>query len=367
METAMAEKEVTPPEGYELGQKTLAEFEHLRITDTTPIPIPEPVLILSGETIAVECDIFTISGASKSGKSALAGMCIAASLTDSGTADDGILGLKMKPNPDGHAVIHADTEQARHKHQYNVRTILKRTGHQHCPPYFLSYNIRQLPLAEYAETTAAICEAAAREFSAIHSIWIDGGADYIAGVNDEATANEAIKFFEELAIEYNTAVFIIVHTNPGGDKERGHFGSQCQRKSGGILSVKSESNELGDSSYIEPKMLRYAGRADIPTHTFTFDKEKGYHVGLGIKTDVDTDAIKRKRSLNKAFELMEVIFGGQRSYSYPDALEELARKTFKSERTVKDIFKIMKLQKMILKGEDGNWRKNDKYIHNEQA
>ncbi len=363
----MAENEVKTEQGYELGQKTLTEFDHLRITDQTPIPTPEPILKLAGEIIAVECDIFTISGASKSGKSAFAGMCIAASLTNDGMIDDGILSLVMKPNTDGLAVIHFDTEQARHKHQYNVRNIIRRSGHKKCPANFLSYNIRQLPISEYAETTAAICEAAAREFGGIHSVWVDGGADYIAGVNDENTANEAVKFFEEIAMEYNAAVFIIVHTNPGGDKERGHFGSQCQRKSGGILSVKSEVNELGEQSYIEPKMLRYAGRADIGFHTFSFDKEKGYHVGLGVKTEVDTEAIKRKRALNKAYELMEAIFSGQRAYTYGDALEELERKTGKTERTVKPMFRIMKLHKMIVQGEDKNWRQNAEYRHNEQA
>ena len=198
---------------------------------------------------------------------------IAGAISETGTVIDGFEGVEVLRNDKNKAVIHCDTEQARHKHQKNYKGILRRAGLNTCAHY-LSYNIRQLDINQYAEVTTGICEAALNQFGGIHSIWIDGGADYIADVNNPETSNAAIKYFEELAIKYHTAVFIIVHTNPGGDKERGHFGSQCQRKSGGIISVKSE----GDTSYIEPKMLRYAGNGDIQKLMFKYDKEKGYHV-----------------------------------------------------------------------------------------
>ncbi|MDP3461154.1 MAG: AAA family ATPase [Bacteroidales bacterium] len=352
------------PNGYDFGQsdKSLSDFEAIRITDETPIPTPEAVMKIAGETVAVESDVTTLGGAPKGGKTALAHMGIAASMTDTGTIEDGIEGLEMKPNHEKKAIIHFDTEQARHRHQYNVRTILKRSGHYSCPDYFLSYNIRKLPLSEYASTTSAICEAAARQFNGIHSIWIDGGADYIAGVNDEITANEAVKYFEELAITYNCAVFLVVHTNPGSDKERGHFGSQCQRKSGGILLIKIDAQD--ESSYIEAKMLRYAGKGDIPLLKFKYDKEKGYHVGIGVKTAVDQETIKKNRLIKNAYELAVSIFSGQRSYSYSDAINEIERITLKSINPCKALFSVMKSREMILQGDDKNWRFNEKYTYN---
>jgi hypothetical protein len=337
----------------------LDKYEYLRITDTTPIPEPEPVLILCGETIAVQSDIFTISGASKSGKSAFAGMAIAASLTNTGQIPDGIAGLQIKPNPNCRAVVHIDTEQAKHKQQTNVRNVLKRSGFSACPSYYFSYNIRQLPLAEYSNTTEGIIKAAAQECNGIHSIWVDGGADYIAGVNDEATANEAVRFFENLAIEYDTAVFLIVHTNPGGDKERGHFGSQCQRKSGGILSIKNDP--VDDSSYIEAKLLRYAGKGDIPKLSFKWDIMKGYHIGIGNKIEADPELERRKKKISEAFQICLEIFSAQRSYSYGAAIDQIQAQTLKSTNPCKAIFSIMKSQEMIIQGEDKNWRINKNY------
>jgi len=342
----------------EASPKVLNYYEYLRITDLTPIPEPEPVIKINGEIIAAAEDIFTISGANKSGKSAFVSMLIGAAISETGQISDGLDGVEVLFNADKKAVIHFDTEQARHKHQRNVKTILKRADFTTCPDHYLSYNIRQLDIDKYADITTGICQAASNKFNGIHSIWIDGGADYIADVNSPELSNGIVKYFEELAIQYHTAVFIIVHTNPGSDKERGHFGSQCQRKSGGIIMVKAE----GDISFIEPKILRYAGKADIPQLMFKYDKTRGYHVGAGVKSAESTEAAKFQRRIDKAHEVCQQVFSGQRSFKYGKAVDEIMRITGKSIAPAKGIFTDMKVNDMILQGTDENWRINEKYV-----
>lgn len=352
-------KQLSKPPDFNLNgaPDKLSEYEPLRITDLTPIPEPEPVIKISGEIIAAAEDIFTISGASKSGKSAFVSMLIGAAISETGQISDGLEGVEVLFNADKKAVIHFDTEQARHKQQRNVKTILKRADFTTCPDHYLSYNIRQLDIDKYADITTGICEGASHKFNGIHSIWIDGGADYIADVNDPERSNAAVKYFEELSIQYHTAVFIIVHTNPGSDKERGHFGSQCQRKSGGIIMVKAE----GDISFIEPKILRYAGKADIPQLMFQYSKEHGYHVGCGIKSPEATEAAKLQKRLVKAWEMCQQVFGGQRSYKYGKAVDEIMRISGKSIAPAKGIFTDMKVHEMIIQGTDEHWRINQKY------
>lgn len=335
----------------------LAEFEPLRITDLSDIPEPIPIMRINGEIIAVNSDIFTISGQSKSGKSALVGMAIAAALRADGICPDAITGLVMTPNNDGKAIIHIDTEQAAHKHKTNLMATLKRSGLERCPDNLLSYNIRRLPLELYQDKLTGICAGANSEFGGIHSIWIDGGADFVADTNDQAQSNEIIKFFEEIAIQYDTAVFLIVHTNPGTDKERGHFGSQCQRKSGGILTVKIE----GDTSFVEAKLLRYAGRGDVGRLSFYYDKQLGYHIGTGTMEAPDPEKVKLEREIKKAFDLSRRILGGQTSMRYGEIIEHLTAHTGKSERTVKPLFTLMNIYKMIEKGGDERYRINNEY------
>jgi len=341
----------------EKEESTLSDFEQYRITDLTQIPLPDPVLKISGETIAVCEDIYALSGAPKSGKSALTGILIAGAISEPGQNIDNLDGVEVAPNNDRKAVVHIDTEQARHKQQYNVRTIIKRAGHKTCPDHYRSYNIRKLDLDKYVNVTTGICEEALNTFGGIHSIWIDGAADYIADVNDPAAANEIIKYFEGLAIEYKTAVFLIIHVNPGTSKERGHLGSQLQRKVGGVIFVKEED----DVSTIEPKYLRYAGKGDIPQLQFKYDKDKGYHVGCGVKEGSMDDDAKAEKKIKSIWSLCLKIFNGQYSCSRGEAIEQIMTKRACQERTAAGDFALMTSAKMINKGSDENYRLNALY------
>jgi hypothetical protein len=351
--------EATESKGYSQPFKeadnnaaTLDFFEYLRITDTTPIEPPVAIIKINGETISTRDNITTISGASKSGKSAFTGVLIAGAISEDGVINDPLESVFVAANRERHAVLHIDTEQARHKHQYNLKSILKRGCMITCPDYYLSYNIRQLDITEYAEITTKICEAAKGQFGGIHLMVIDGIADYISDVNDPVQSNGIIKYFEELAIKYSTPIIVIVHTNPGSDKERGHLGSQCQRKSESILSIKSE----GDISYLEPKYLRNAGKGNIPLIQFMYSKEKGYHVGCGIRVDEQGSKDDTRRQALET--LAQKVFAPPKSYQYKDAINELMKATSKSIGIAKGKFKEMGVYQMIIQGADKNWRLN---------
>lgn len=343
----------------------LSKYDQYRITDLTPIPEPEPVLSICGQIVATVEDFCCIVGAPKSGKSALQNMFIAAAITETGQIPDGVEGVVVLSNSSFKAVVHIDTEQARHKHQRNIKNILRRSGFSSCPDHFLSYNIRQLDLADFADVTTGICEAAFGSFNGIHSLWLDGGADFIPDVNDPITSNAIIKFFEGLAIKYHTAVFIIVHTNPGSDKERGNFGSQAQRKSGGTILVKEDNDS--DTSTIELKRLRYGGKSNVPQLQFMYDEDKGYHVGCGIKQGKGSDPeIKAQQKIKEAWNICEYLFSGQRSLSRIKTINAIMVKKACQNRTAAGIFALMTAGEMIIKGEDENYRINSQHINNLQ-
>lgn len=317
--------------------KPLLEFEHLRITDTTDIPPPIPIVTINNEIICTECNMTTISGSSKSGKSAFTGIILAGAISTTGRID-GLQYLEVKPNTEGKAVIHFDTEQARHKHQSNLRSVLKRSYIDKCPDYFLSYNIRALDIATYRDTTMKICETANNTFKGVHLIVIDGIADFISDVNETIQANDIVKFFEDLAIKFSCPLITIVHTNPGSDKERGHLGSQCQRKSESVLSIKNEN----DMSFMEPKLLRMAGKGDIPLLQFGYSKDKGYHVDMGVKSSGD-EAKGEKRKLELQ-TLANKVFGGQISLKYNDAWNNIGERkgcgTSTSKKALADMVEL---------------------------
>jgi AAA domain-containing protein len=319
-----------------------------RITRHTKIDKPVPVITINNEIISTEGNLTTISGASKSGKSAFTSILLAGAISTDGVID-GLEYVNVQPNTNKKAVIHIDTEQAKHKHQNNLLSVLSRANMDDCD-YLLSYNIRELEIAQYTEVTNNICAGALATFKGIHLIVIDGIADFISDVNDAEQSTAIVKYFEELAIKYHTPIIVIVHTNPGSDKERGHLGSQCQRKCESLLIIKTE----GNISFIEPKLLRMAGKANIPNIQFMYDKDRGYHIGCGVRSVNANDKILQR--INKLSELCSHVLGGQKSLRYQKVIEEIMIHTGKSMNAVKSLFKELKAHKMIVKGEDGYWR-----------
>ncbi|MES2023911.1 MAG: AAA family ATPase [Patescibacteria group bacterium] len=328
----------------------LKKYGYLQITDSTNIPPPIEIIRISGELISTEGNITTISGASKSGKSAFTGVLIAGAIAES--EYDNLPDVTVTP-ANGKAVLHFDSEQARHKHQKNLKSIFKRAGLNSCPKNLLSYNIREEDVENYCMITEEIVYAAFEQFNGIHLIIIDGGADYIRDVNEPNQSNALVKFFEDLAIKFKTAVIVIVHVNPNSDKERGHFGSQLQRKSESVLSIKTE----GDISFLEPKLLRSAGRGNIPLIQFMFDKEKGYHVYCGIKPQ-EEQGVKDLKRIEKIKETAKTIFAPPIALTYKDSLDKIMKHTSKQIATAKDMFKEMKAHETIVQGEDKYWRLN---------
>lgn len=333
------------PDNY---NTTLADFEQYRITDTTAIQKPVPIVKIAGQTISTPEAITVISGQPKSGKSAFCSILIAGAITPFDV--DGLDLVEVLLNSERKAVIHFDTEQAPWKHQANQRTILKRAALDTCPDYFLSYNIRQLEVEAMQTTVSEICKAAAEAFSGIHSIFIDGIADFIKDPNDPAASFDIVKYFEAIAQAYFCSIIVIVHTNPGSDKERGHLGSQVQRKAEAVLTVKKE----GNVSYLDPKLLRHAGD-DLPKIQFTFSPEKGYHTGCTLDTPKDRKAIEK---LNKLTSVCNKLFSEQKEYTYSAAIEAIIRKTATGRNSAVNMFKEMKAHELI-ENNGGIWEQKD--------
>lgn len=326
------------------------DFEHLRITDSTDIPEQVEKIKSHGETIATNGDLIAFSGGVKTGKSSTQDPFMAAAITLDGIINDPIEGVEIIPNVNSEAVIHIDTEQSRSKHKQKVKAIIKRARLKSCPDNFLSYNLKQLNLDEYRPTTTNILKAAAKKFGKIYMIVVDGIADYISDPNNTEESNSIVKYFEQIAIEYDCPVLVIIHTNPGGDKERGNLGSQIIRKAASVLSVKVE----GDITYLEPKYLRNAGRGKVPTILFTYDTDKGYHVCCGTKKDSSSKpSIK-----NKLQDAVDIIFAPPKALGYTKIIDELMQYYECSQRTAVTRWKEIQSFELVTQGADKNWRKS---------
>ena len=311
------------------------QYDHLRITMAKKILEPDPIISIKDSLISSPGNLTMISGASKAGKSAFCSVIIAGAIRGHNNSYDGFEHLFVDGNEDKKAVIHIDTEQARHNHYRNLKNaVLKRSSLEELPDYLYSYNIREMELSDRRNFTEILCYEADKQAGGIHLIVIDGFADYAKSVNDELEANELVHFFEKLSIKYNCPVIAIVHLNPNSNKERGHLGSQLQRKSESVLQLKKGKD---DTSYCEPVLLRNASTTDVPIIRFAYDTSKNYHTFAGIMNS-------EKTSKDKAImlrEIVEEVFSEEPIQS-KNAVSEIANVSGKSEAHAKRYLKMMK-------------------------
>lgn len=332
------------------SDSVLCKYDAYRITLEKDIEVPEPTITIAGAAVAAPGNIIGISAAVKAGKTAITAVIAAGAISADGNID-GFPDLKVKPNPNGLGVIDFDTEQSEADQQYKVKTVCKRAGYTSTPDYYRAYNIRQLKTEDYQQVTDEICQACAEKFGGIHLIIIDGGADYILSVNDEEAASRIVQYFTHLSIRYNCPVIVVVHTNPGSDKERGHFGSEIQRKCYGLLTIEKK----GDISTLAPKIMRKAGNGDIPLIHFTYSKKKGYHVPAESEDQDKKDSAKARAREEGIFAQ---VFKPGVALTYGETVKAIMKLSSKGERTVKTMISNVSGWEFIIKGDDGRYRIN---------
>lgn len=342
----VAEPTTNEPE----SQRSLSDYDYLLIKKETDIAKEDPVITICGASFAAPNNISMISAAPKGAKTAINNVMVSCSISETGEAD-GFPDIKARPNTDRYAVLTFDTEQSPADQQYNVNTILKRAGLEETPDLLRCYNIRQLDFHAYTKATNEICHGCFEKFGGIHSIYVDGGADYISSVNDEDQSTEIIQYFIHLSIKYKCPVIIVVHQNPGGDKERGHFGSTGQRKCYGLLSIVKE----GDIFTLQPKMMRRAGNSDVPVTQFAYSAAKGYHIQVDQPDKELQRALKAREKLRS---IAAEVFPPNNSWKHKDAVSMVMDHTNMRLSTAKTMINDMAGFQYLVKDDHGLYRIN---------
>ena len=202
---------------------------------------PTPVLFV-GDILCVEAQV-------KSGKTAFVSAAIAASIADP-TAD--CLGWHVR-NPEGHAIIHLDTEQSGDDHDMLNERIVARAGieKEQYPGWLQSYCVTGFTLVELRECVRIALDLGKRVCGGVHSLVIDGIADFVPDVNDPVASQELIAWLMSVAAEHRIGIITVLHLNPISSKSqiakaRGHLGSQLYRKAAHVLRI--EKGEDGVSN-----------------------------------------------------------------------------------------------------------------------
>jgi hypothetical protein len=316
----------TPPNGSsktkEEPERTLEEWYQVmqddRFNSNNVIIRKDPTISMGGNGVAYAGDITTFVGQNKAGKSGVTQATTAGSMVISGDIID-TCGLEIKPNTQNKALIHIDTEQSRYDHHQAAMKSIWRASRRKEPDWLESYNWDVYDEEEKITRILKLCEYANQKHGGIYMIIIDGIADFVASVNDEAESKKVVTLFRSLAKKYDCPVVVILHFNPGSDKGRGHLGSFLERKSVSYLHIKKDPDT--EISTIETYHMRHSGK--IPSIQFYYDVDKGHHVyhGSSFKSPkADKQEVKKVRHQTLANGIFE---NGQKLYLNTDLCEKI--------------------------------------------
>jgi hypothetical protein len=329
----------------------LSRWKEFRITAESNYPTPEPIISINGQSIATAGNIIAVSGLQKSGKSSFSNIVLSGCIKEQFETMDGVPPVISIKSSGGKAIIHIDTEQAKHRHLANLKGgILKRIGRTTAPENLLSFNVRGLDIEKCIELLNDVFTYANQTFGGVHLCLIDGFADLIKSVNDEESSNNLVKYLDGLATEYNTLIIGIIHRNPNDSKVRGHLGSQLLRKCEAVLAIKKD----GDLSYIDPEELRTASKNDIPKLMFQYDKDKGYHVCVGEHTESE-----QPNKLEFLENLLELSFEVNNEMKYKELIAKMVKITGKGVTTCKGYLNEMESYEMVFKENRGIWKRSE--------
>jgi hypothetical protein len=236
---------------------------------------PAPVFTLCGQQIATAGNIISLYSQAKAGKSAVLSAMMAAAFSDDALCD--FLGFAAAPNTAGRALVHFDTEQSRYDADQLIRRALRRadiTGPP--PPWLRSYWLTDIELGLRRALLRGELEAAAAACGGIYCALIDGVGDLVLDVNDIAETQNFVIELHALAIRYDCPIIGVLHENPGDkhDKQRGHLGSQLERKAESNIRLLKDSDGI---TVIYTEKSRHANIPQTAGHRFRWCDEAAMH------------------------------------------------------------------------------------------
>ena len=205
------------------------------------LPDPQPIVRIWGNLIASRGNVSTVVGLAKSRKTFLTAAVASGFLSSSD-----FLGFDT---PATGKVVYIDTEQARaHVHKV-ARRILRSIGlptdHNH--DKLVVAALRELTPDQRREATGEILRRYKPDL-----LILDGVADLCNDPNDLHESEALTCELKRWSSEYDNHILCVLHSNPGGEKARGHLGSALLRKSETVMLVKAD----GDTSVVSPQYCR---------------------------------------------------------------------------------------------------------------
>jgi hypothetical protein len=306
----------------------------------TPPPL-QTVFALAGTTVSTPANLTSITAAIKSGKSAVIGAMVASTAVRPGAEVD-TLGFTSS-NPEGLAVLLFDSEQSPDDFWHCEHRAVMRAGLERKPDWLHGFCLTGLGSKRAWEVVLKGMEVFSERHNGIHSVFLDGAADFVFDVNDPAESNAFVAELHDHAIRHACPIVTVIHFNPGSEKSRGHLGSQLERKAESNLALEKDKD---GTTVIHSTKNRRAGIAKDFGPRFAWSDEKGMHVSVESRRSA-VDAEKRE----SLFALAQDAFDQRPSMRFSELQTTVKKLLTVSERTaerkVSEMLRLTVIKKSV--------------------
>lgn len=328
-----------------LYSETMSVLKSCEVDFSSPPPAAQMIVSVNEVPLGTQGNLLCITGGEGTGKSNYVAALIAGAIRPQGVEAD-TLGVAVKENTKGKAVLFYDTEQSEVQLYKNVGNLLRRCSRDAMPEYFKAYCLTGMSRKERLKSIILSMDRYHYQYGGIHLVVIDGIADLIRCANDEAESIAVVEELYRLAGIYNTCIVTVLHFIPNGLKLRGHLGSELQRKAAAILSIEKDNDPV--VSVVKALKVRDGSPLDVPLMQFAWDKGKAMHAYLGEKPKEE----KEKRKEDELMAVAREIFSHRRFVTYVELAESIQSILEVKERTAKSYIKFMREREIIVKSPD---------------
>ena len=170
--------------------------------------------------------------------------------------------MNMSSPADAGNVLWIDTEQSIYHAAKVARRVCRIAG---LPTNQKTERFRMLCFREYTpDKRRELTNKAIRLYKPALVV-VDGAADLILDVNDSSESAKLSTMLMDITKELDNHIITVLHTNPGGDKPRGHLGTNFLNKAQALFIVRAD----GDISTVSVERCR-----DIAVDDFAFAVNK---------------------------------------------------------------------------------------------
>ena len=328
-----------------LYSETMSVLKSCEVDFSSPPPAAQMIVSVNEVPLGTQGNLLCVTGGEGTGKSNYVAALIAGTIRPQGVEAD-TLGVAVKENTKGKAVLFYDTEQSEVQLYKNVGNLLRRCSRDAMPEYFKAYCLTGMSRKERLKSIILSMDRYHYQYGGIHLVVIDGIADLIRCANDEAESIAVVEELYRLAGIYNTCIVTVLHFIPNGLKLRGHLGSELQRKAAAILSIEKDNDPA--VSVVKALKVRDGSPLDVPLMQFAWDKGKAMHAYLGEKPKEE----KEKRKEDELVAVAREIFSHRRFVTYVELAESIQSILEVKERTAKSYIKFMREREIIVKSPD---------------